>query len=284
MIAAFLSGCFQTSDLGDIHQHQGRSYRLHVPSESSHAPLVIVMHGYGGSAEWMEKQLGWIKLADQEGFAVCFPNGTIDDTGRQFWNVGYAMHEQSAVDDVAYVVSLVQRLRAMDSIHPNLAYATGFSNGADMSYLLACEAPETFAAIGPVAGTMMDSLYFQSSPVSPCSVIAFSGTHDEITRFDGDPENRDGWGAYRSVPEVIDFWVEANQLTEFEQVTLSDSTASENPGLELDRYWSTNRSVEVRFYRITGGGHDWPIPSETYPVDATRMIWDFFASHRPESN
>ena len=56
-----------------------------------------------------------------------------------------------------------------------MAYATGFSSGALMSYTLACTRADVFAAIAPVAGLL---------PVSPCEpssevgVIAFHGTED----------------------------------------------------------------------------------------------------------
>ena len=241
------------------------------------------MHGYGGDARGVESGLGWVELADELGFAVCFPDGTVDSLGLRCWNVGYSRHADLDVDDSDFLVNLARHLQSVHLLDPHATFATGFSNGADMSYLLGCTAADTFSAIGPVAGTMMDSLYFRSKSDLPCSVIAFNGTNDEITRFDGDPDNIDGWGAYRSAPEVIDFWVKANHLTEFDRVTLLDSPTSENPSVELDRYWASGQSIEVRFYRIGGGGHDWPSPSDSSSLDATRLIWDFFASHRSES-
>ena len=227
--------------------------------------------------------MGWVELANESGFAVCFPDGTLDASGRRFWNVGYAMHADLDVDDSDFLVTLARHLQDEHHLDPRATFAAGFSNGADMSYRLGCTDPDTFTAIGPVAGTMMDSLYFQAKPDLPCSVIAFNGTHDEITRFNGDPENIDGWGAYRSVPEVIGFWVEANHLEEFDQVTLRNASSSEHSDIDLDRYWANDHSAEVRFYRITGGGHDWPIQSDASSLDATRLILNFFASHRPES-
>ena len=280
LISLGLSACNHESGGDFVHRHQGRSYRLHVPSAVEQAPLVVVMHGYGGDGEWMKTHLGWVELAEEQGFAVCFPDGTLDESGRRFWNVGYAMHDQSTVDDTAYLVDLVEVLRARHGLHPEWAYATGFSNGADMSYLLACKAAGTFQAIGPVAGTMMDSLYFQSRPDRPCSVIAFNGIDDEITRFDGDPDDRDGWGPYRSVPEVTDFWVQANHLTEFEGIRVLDPPGSRDSGFELDRHWRADSPVEVRSYRILGGGHEWPTSSDGHSLDATRIIWEFFASGR----
>ena len=282
-LACLLSACTPPDTRSFIHDGQHRTYRLHLPPHAdSQVPLVLVMHGYGGDGLGMESGMGWVQLANESGFAVCFPDGTVDSLGRRFWNVGYAMHAELDVDDSDFLVNLARHLQTEHHLDPGATFAAGFSNGADMSYLLGCTAPDVFPAIGPVAGTMMDSVYFQLKPDLPCSVIAFNGTDDAITRFRGDPDNIDGWGAYRSVPEVIDFWVKANHLTEFDQVTLGDSSTSEKPGVELDRYWAVGQPVAVNFYRITGGGHDWPLPTKTCPIDATRLIWDFFSSHRSE--
>jgi hypothetical protein len=38
-------------------------------------------------------------------------------------------------------------------------------------------------------------------------ILEIHGTNDNVTYYDGDPNNNDGWGAYPSIPETIDFFV-----------------------------------------------------------------------------
>ena len=72
--------------MGFEHDGRNRTYRLHLPdtlTESS--PLVLVLHGYGGGGGGMMNQYGWTELADEEGFAAVFPDGTRDQWNSRFW-------------------------------------------------------------------------------------------------------------------------------------------------------------------------------------------------------
>src|ERR1700742_544481 len=60
-----------------------RNYRLHKPAGApASAPLVLVMHGYSGSAKQAERDYQWDGLADANNFVVAYPDGF----GRA-WNV-----------------------------------------------------------------------------------------------------------------------------------------------------------------------------------------------------
>lgn len=58
-----------------------RSYKYYQPANlSSGAPLVFVLHGYGGTAD--PKRFGMNPIADKYGFAVCYPQGEQDKKGK----------------------------------------------------------------------------------------------------------------------------------------------------------------------------------------------------------
>ena len=58
-----------------------RSYKLYRPAHlSPGAPLVFVLHGYGGSAD--PERFGMDSIADKYGFAVCYPQGERDKRGK----------------------------------------------------------------------------------------------------------------------------------------------------------------------------------------------------------
>ena len=64
-----------------------REYYLHLPSNIvDDAPLVFVFHGYSGSASGIMNYSGLNQIADENGFAVCYPQGLIDDWDYAFWN------------------------------------------------------------------------------------------------------------------------------------------------------------------------------------------------------
>ena len=64
-------------------------------------------------------------------------------------------------------------------------------------------------AIDPVAGCMMEEIY-NNCDSSPVPVLEIHGDNDNVTLWDGDMQNNDGLGAYYSIEEVIELWVETN--------------------------------------------------------------------------
>ena len=124
-------------------EHDGdtRQYIYYEPETlNQQMPLVIVMHGYSGDANSIRNYSEMNQFADQYGFAVCYPRGTVDDGGNRFWNVGYAFHPNETVDDVSYLTQLAQYLQQTNGLNPDYTFATGMSNGGEMCYMLACQA------------------------------------------------------------------------------------------------------------------------------------------------
>ena len=261
VLLALLSGsvaAFQEPYNGSLtHEGVQRQYIVHVPEDlpSSSVGLIVAMHGYTGSADSIMSYSGLNALADEYGFIVAYPQGTEDQQGNAFFNVGYGFHTDSAVDDVGYILTLVEHLAAKHSIDPLRVYATGMSNGGDMSYLLACKAADVFRAIAPVAGTMMVTTMDDCTPSGPMPVFAINGTADNITRYAGDYYDADGWGAYHSVDQIINLW--AGHATAQAQTSTTLNYADDF-SISVDRYTAETGTTEIILYRVEGGGHDWP--------------------------
>ena len=272
-------GCAQRQQNSFEHDGLDRTYRLHLPdSLPDSRPLVLVLHDYGGGGGGMMNQYGWTQLADEKGFAAVFPDGTRDQWNSRYWQVGYSFHDQFEVDDDGFLVALVQYLQEEHGLDSERTFVTGLSNGGDMSYQLACRRSEVFAGFAPVVGTMMDSLYLDCNPAQPRPILAMNGTDDDITLFAGDMADQDGWGAYRSVPEVVELWSDILATPILETATLPDIAPNDGSVIEFDLHRSKAHPRQFRFYRVVGGGHDWPGRSGNMDIDATREIWDFFAS------
>ena len=104
-----------------------RQYYLHLPNELGSVdgyPLVFVLHGLGGNANGMIGYSQMNQVANDNGFAVVYPNGTFDQFGNRFWNVGYEIHFDETVDDVGFLVSLAQFLQTEYNLDPGRIFST----------------------------------------------------------------------------------------------------------------------------------------------------------------
>lgn len=184
----------------------GRERRLllDLPAERPpKAPLVLAFHGFTGTPDDLRQMSGLSAAALRRGWVVAYPEGTRDDAGRRFFQVGYQFHRKLPVDDLQAARELATRLVQDLDLNPQAVFVTGFSNGADLSFLLGSR-PNPFArAIAPVCGTMMSNWSpFLAGSAQP-SVLAVNAVDDPITRWSGDLRNRDGWGAYWGTEDVV---------------------------------------------------------------------------------
>ncbi|MEJ6687351.1 MAG: PHB depolymerase family esterase [Crocinitomicaceae bacterium] len=184
-----------------------RDYIYYHPSSASpNCPLVYVCHGYTGTAQGIMNYSEFNQLADEFGFAVCYPQGIEDGGGNTFFNVGYDFQNNETVDDVAYLENLTTYLQSVYSLDPSKVFCTGMSNGGDLCYMLACQASETFRAVAPISGMIMQDIMDDCNPSSEVSILEIHGTNDNVTYYNGDPNNNDGWGAYPGMDETMAFF------------------------------------------------------------------------------
>lgn len=256
----------RTIDVGGL----SREYRVHVPQRLAAEPaLVVMLHGGFGSAAQAEAAYGWDRVAEREGFVVAYP----DAEGRS-WNAGDCCGRSAAtdVDDVGFVSAVVATLQQQYGIDPAHTFATGMSNGAMLSYRLACDT-DLFAAIAPVAGTIVTPC---DGP-APVSVLEIHGLDDQTVRMDGEPGSGTAVVDGMPVEDVIELWRSVDGcgepvVTTQDPVTTSTSSCPDG------------RTVEL--ITIAGAGHQWPgsasgweggdPPSDA--LDATATIWEFFAA------
>lgn len=247
-----------------------RTAIVHRPAGlARNSPLVVVMHGAGGTAEQVRTSFGWDHLADRDGFEVAYPSGL----GR-FWNAGNCCGPPHArnVDDVGFLHSMARRLEAQDGIDPRRVYAVGMSNGAMMAYAWACAIPDDVAGIGAVAG----ALVAPCTPAPAVTVVAVHGTADRSVPIDG------GVGP-RSVSHY-DYPALAVSLAPF---VAADRCAAlprrtERP-MVLISTWTCAGDSNVSVAVVNGLGHEWPgarpadalkrLMRQPVVLDATTFLW-----------
>lgn len=248
----------------------------HPGSAPPNCPLVFVCHGYTGTAQGIMNYSEFNQLADEYGFAVCYPQGIEDGGGNTFFNVGYDFQNNETVDDVAYLQNLTAYLQTVNSIDPTKVFCTGMSNGGDLCYMLACQASETFRGVAPIAGMIMQDIMDDCNPTSEVSILEVHGTQDNVTYFDGDPNNIDGWGAYPSIPETMTFFNNLFGLQLVSTENFPNINTNDGSTVSSEKYGSSNSCTEVWLYTVQGGGHDWPGAYGNMDIEASREAWLFF--------
>ena len=148
-------------------EHDGatRSFILHVPADvKPNGSLVMVMHGYMGSVGEIMDYSGFNAIADREDFIVAYPEGTRNQFGYRFFNVGYDHRATSTVDDLGFIRSLTSDLQKQLGVTPERTFIAGMSNGGDMAYFIACNHSELYGAMASVTGVLMKHIHDECIP------------------------------------------------------------------------------------------------------------------------
>lgn len=265
---------------------ESREYILHIPptySAENQTPLVLFYHGGGGDMNQAKSYLMQDK-ADKEGFAVAFLNGASRFPNNKLasWNAGnccaYARDSES--DDVSFTKAVIADIKEHMTIDPARIYATGMSNGGMMSYRLACEMSDTFAAVAAVAGTDNTATCDPSRSIPILHIHAQNDTHVLYNGGAGAEAfaNKDELVTqFISVPDTIDKWLAYNDMAVAKPVR-----TLEVPGAYCDTYGTG--TTTIRLCVTEEGEHSWPggtsggsrdkNPSQA--INANDVIWDFF--------
>lgn len=248
-----------------------RVYKLYIPENvQPDAPLVFVLHGYGGSIDNLESK-GFNDAADRNGFAVCYPQGSKDGRGNNCWNVGYPFQEDMIVDDISFLCQLADKLQREHNLSSHNTFLTGMSNGGEMCYLLAYSRQRTFKAVAPIAGLTMAWMPEEYTRTRPIPLFEIHGTVDKVSEWDGDPDNKGGWGAYLPVPDAVNYWVERNGCRR-ECVDTLPQRGEKSHMTIAHRYTDSKKGKDVWLYEVIGAGHSW----FNEDMDTAEEIWKFF--------
>lgn len=261
-------------------QHDGltRTYILYVPasySASNPAPLVFNFHGYTSNNT---EQMGYgdfRPIADTAGFLIVHPMGTLDpNTSQPYWNANWG----GTVDDIGFTEALIDSIAAEYSINEDRIYSTGMSNGGFMSYTLACELSNKFAAIASVTGTMNVNQNNTCNAQHPTPVMEIHGTSDPTVPYNGNT-------TMMPTDSVFNYWVDFNNCTgPLLNTQIADINLFDGSTVTHLLYKGGDNGVEVELYKINNGGHTWPgayfgFANTNYDIDASLKIWEFFAKY-----
>lgn len=268
-----------------VHDGLRRDYLVHVPRSYAGAPtaMLLALHGGGGNADLQadDSRYGLISKSERAGFILVFPNGYSRFASGVLatWNAGACCGaaQKNKVDDVGFLREVIERAKQQLHVDPDRVFVTGMSNGALMSWRLACEASDLIRGIAPVEGTDNTSV---CTPSRPVPIIEFHAFDDDFIPLSG------GHGAraltdtnFASVAATQAKWV---ALDRADTKTVRMLTVA---GAHCDLHRPRPGGAPVELCLTDGGGHSWPGGGTDHgrkhpstAISANDLMWNFFSS------
>lgn len=211
-------------------------------------PMLVLLHGAGVGLDFTESMWHGRELADSDNLLLVIPTAGV-------WNYG---------NDVQFVADLIDQVR-VDFGAGDEVYVAGWSNGSQLSQLVACEQSQAVTGVISFAGEM-----FAERACNPSADVAVSLIHHS-----GDAVVRIGGGSFGALSLVDNFalWQQLNGC--------SDSTHSSEPfPLEANNdavtTWAEECRAPVEMTVLTGGAHQ----AYWQPQEIHRLLRDFMARAR----
>jgi len=257
-----------------VHDGVTREYILYIPASytaGTAVPVLFNFHGYTSNAGQQLFYGDFRSIADTANFILVLPNGTLDDSGVSHFNVGLT---SSSTDDLGYTGALLDYLITNYAVDESRVYSTGMSNGGFMSYYLACNMSNRFAAIGSVTGTMMPAWLTNCAAQHQTPVIEIHGTNDPTVPYNGT-------AGMASIANVVNYWVGYNNCAAVPVVTnLPNTSLVDGSTVEKSTYLNGDNCSEVVHLKVVGGSHTWPgsiipLAGTNFDINASVEVWKF---------
>ena len=256
-------------------------------------PLLFHLHGGGGTGRGTPGLTfeRFNELADEKGFIVLYPDAIAKN-----WNDGRTEHlkeENVGVDDVGFIVAIIDLLKKKYQIDEDRIFTTGMSNGGFMSTRLLCDRPDLFRGGAILTASISEDYVENCNPDRPVAVLVMNGTDDPIVPYAGGDvklfKNGKSRGKILSNDDYLELWKEKNGCTEQQPaVHLPNKDPEDGTTVTVTTYTNCKTGGALKFYKIEGGGHTWPggkqylgkrvIGNTSYDINACDEIWGFFTS------
>ncbi|WP_052257725.1 alpha/beta fold hydrolase [Leisingera sp. ANG-DT] len=209
-------------------------------------PVVMFLHGYGGSSSSVLRNRTLVAGLTQRGYAVIAPEGLRrDGSGPQSWGFGPFTGGR---DEGAFFAAVLADAAEQFGTSRSQTVLAGFSAGAFMVHYLACRDPAAFAAYAPVSGA-----FWRPQPErcnGPVRLLQVHGWRDEVVPLEG---RILGGGRFEQgdVFAALEVWREANACTSH-----APDRAWSADGL-MRRRWDCGPGADIELV-LFDGGHTLP--------------------------
>jgi polyhydroxybutyrate depolymerase len=222
------------------------------PGAAAGTPVVLVLHGAGGTGPALRRRSGFDRWAAERGVVAIYPSAP-----DRRWNDG--RRPEDPRDDVAALLALVHR-----AVGEAPLFVLGHSNGGGMAMRLACAVPGRIAGIA-VAATKTLVGAPCAHPDAPVPALFVHGTADVIAPHAGrrrdDPNpvlarRAARFGETLSAADTLALWSRRNGCAAPPRVAASDPVPGDGVSLRVHDY--PDCRAPLRWIEVVGGGHSWP--------------------------
>lgn len=189
-----------------------RGYSARLPAGDDGGvdwPLVIALHGYGGSGAELVDYYELERLADQRGFILVAPSGNRDSTGAAAWHTGKTSWPHW---DQSWLTAIIHDVKAKHRVDASRVIVFGGSQGAHMAYRMGCDGSEDVTAVVSVAGQATKDPN-GCLPTKHVTVVQIHGTADEVIGYFGDLQNNPPNPNVPTAHETVATWARVNGCT-----------------------------------------------------------------------
>lgn len=141
-------------DLGDFGSNPGAlTGRFWLPSAvEGPIPLVVVLHGCTQTADAYDHGAGWSRLAQEQGFALLYPQQTRANNPNLCFNWFSPVDARRGSGEALSIRQMIAAMMQTYPIDRRRIYVTGLSAGGAMASIMLATYPEIFAAGAIIAG------------------------------------------------------------------------------------------------------------------------------------
>lgn len=276
-------------------EHDGieREYFVFLPSSyegSKSRPVMIFMHGYGGTATGTEAEVeqGLNFYAETYGYVMVYPQGTwfmAGDSPETQWEVTSWNHVSGNVDsgpegpicesqypkelcppecgscgkcgwtschdDIGFLKKLVGMVSTDFEVDRAAVFVAGFSNGAMMANRIACEASELFAAATLVGGRLERG--YGCTPTKKLPLLQINGGQDRTVPHDGSPST--GRYYFSSTVDISEHWNKGESCAAERKAWRSPTVTGQDVQCTIACAATKHPSIDCNWPE---GDHRWP--------------------------
>jgi poly(3-hydroxybutyrate) depolymerase len=279
-----------------------RSFYIYFPesyfSSKAEYPVLFAYHGLGDTCEDFGPATNFSWYADNlpapdamnssqntilpnaTSFIYVYPCATTGWIGTA-WNAGTCCLQPTSVDDVAFTSAMISFIELNFRVDSTRFFAAGFSNGAMMAEVLACQLPFNFSAAASVSGvvemepgndaglTACDKAFIATGAQHHVSVLNIHGYQDEVVPWDGD-----SLLGFPPIPQNMADWALRNICTNKTITTFSNGPYSNSIWNDCNTKNDADAptGLQMELVKNANGGHEWP--SDQY-FDTTSYVLSF---------